>query len=252
MEHLAVFEEKVALSPMDLRNEINGFDVILIQKLRTKLEGKCSQHGYVVPNSLKLLSRSLGYAEKGRFTGDFLYYVKAEGKVYYPPEGLVVEGQVVRKNKMGLYVILHNAIRIMILRDLHIGNEEFNKADIGDTIQIEIKKSQFQVNDSFITCIGQFIAITKAVAHYEEDENSFTLSSESNTNSSESNASSSNTNSSESNASSSNTNSSDSNASSSNTNSSDSNASSSNTNSSDSNASSAEEENNSEEEEEEE
>ncbi len=249
MEHLAVFEEKVTISPIDLRNKIDGFDSILIQKLRTKLEGRCSQHGYVVPKSLKLLSRSLGQAEKGRFTGDFIFYVKAEGKVYYPPEGLVVEGEVIRKNKMGLYVILHNAIRIMILRDLHIGNEEFNKADIGDRIQIEIKKSQFQVNDEFITCIGQFIAITKtaAVPIIQEDEEENEEEDENNQNNSSS-ASTVNSNSS-SNASSSNSNSS-SNASSSNSNSS-SNASSSNSNEN-SEDSDAEEENNSEEEEEEE
>jgi DNA-directed RNA polymerase subunit E'/Rpb7 len=212
MEHLAVFEEKVILAPVDLRNKIDGFDSILIQKLRTKLEGRCSQHGYVVPKSLKLLSRSLGQAEKGRFTGDFIFYVKAEGKVYYPPEGLVVEGEVIRKNKMGLYVILHNAIRVMILRDLHIGNEEFNKADIGDVIQMEIKKSQFQVNDLFITCIGQFIATTKTAAvpitvqneeEEEEENNTSTVisnsNSSSNVNSSSNSNSSSNVNSSPSN-----------------------------------------------------
>jgi hypothetical protein len=58
---------------------------------------------------------------------------------------------------MGLYVIIENAIRIMIPRDLHIGNEEFDDISIGDRIRIEIKKSRFQVNDTHILSIGQFI-----------------------------------------------------------------------------------------------
>jgi DNA-directed RNA polymerase subunit E'/Rpb7 len=164
MEHLAVFEEKIMLSPMDLRTEIRSFDAILLDKLRKKIEGKCSQHGYVIPNSLTLLSRSLGYAEKGRFTGDFMYHVKVQGKVYHPPEGIQVEGEVVRKNKMGLYVIIEDAIRIMIPRDLHIGNDEFDSIQIGEMIRIEIKKCQFQIHDSHILCVGQFLGRAGAQA----------------------------------------------------------------------------------------
>ena len=76
MEQIAIFEEKVAISPGDLRPEITSFDDILLSKVKKLLEGKCSKHGYVIPDSLELLSRSMGSAEKGRFTSDFLYYLK--------------------------------------------------------------------------------------------------------------------------------------------------------------------------------
>jgi hypothetical protein len=99
----------------------------------------------------------MGAAEKGHFTSDFLYYMKVQGKVYNPPDGLEVEGEVVRKNKMGLYVIIEDAIRIMVPRDLHIGNEEFDAIELGDRIRIEIKKSRFQVNDTHILSIGQYL-----------------------------------------------------------------------------------------------
>ena len=159
MEQLAVFEERVILTPADLRPEITSFDDILLMKLKQKLEGRCSRHGFVVPDSIELLSRSLGYAEKGRFTSDFIYYMKARGKVYNPPDGLEVEGSVVRKNKMGLYVIVNDAIRIMIPRDLHIGSPEFDEIEMGDVIKIQLKKSRFQVNDTHILSIGQFISV---------------------------------------------------------------------------------------------
>lgn len=160
MEQLAIFEEKVILTPGDLRPEIESFDDILLGKLKGTLEGKCSKHGYVIPGSLELLSRSMGAAEKGHFTSDFLYYMKVQGKVYNPPDGLEVEGEVVRKNKMGLYVIIEDAIRIMVPRDLHIGNEEFDAIELGDRIRIEIKKSRFQVNDTHILSIGQYLGTT--------------------------------------------------------------------------------------------
>ena len=159
MEQIAIFEEKVAISPADLRPEITSFDDILLSKVKKLLEGKCSKHGYVIPDSLELLSRSMGSAEKGRFTSDFLYYLKVLGKVYNPPDGLQVEGEVIRKNKMGLYVIIKDAIRIMVPRDLHIGNEEFDSIEIGDKIIIEIKESRFQVNDTHILSIGEFVGM---------------------------------------------------------------------------------------------
>jgi len=157
MEQLAIFEEKIALNPNELRAEITSFDTLLMDKLKQQIEGKCSKHGYVIPGSLELLSRSLGYSEKGRFTSDFLYYLKAQGKVYNPPDGTVVEGEVSRKSKAGLYVIIEDAVHIMIVRDLHIGNEEFDSIAIGDRVKIEIKRSRFQVNDPHILSIGQFL-----------------------------------------------------------------------------------------------
>jgi DNA-directed RNA polymerase subunit E'/Rpb7 len=163
MEQIAVFEDKVMLTPADLSREITSFDDILLQKLKSSLEGKCSKHGYVLPDTLELLSRSMGSAEKGRFTSDFLYYIKAQGKVLNPPDGFQIEGEVARKNKMGLYVIINNAIRIMIPRDLHIGNENFDAIQIGDVVRVEIKKSRFQVNDTHILSIGQYLQTVHTV-----------------------------------------------------------------------------------------
>jgi hypothetical protein len=163
MEQVAIFEEKVTLTPADLSREITSFDEILLDRLKSTIEGKCSRHGFVIPQSLELLSRSMGSAEKGRFTSDFLYHLKAQGKVYNPPDGFQVDGDVIRKNKMGLYLIINNAIRIMVPRDLHIGNEEFDSIQIGDVIRVEIKKSRFQVNDTHILSIGQYITTVNSI-----------------------------------------------------------------------------------------
>ena len=170
MEQIAVFEEKVTLTPEDLSREITSFDEILLNRLKNSIEGKCSRHGFVIPGSLELLSRSMGAAEKGRFTADFLYHLKAQGKVYNPPDGFQAEGDVIRKNKMGLYLIINNAIRIMVPRDLHIGNEEFDSIQIGDVIRVEIKKSRFQVNDTHILSIGQYISTVNSIPRVEGDE----------------------------------------------------------------------------------
>ena len=162
MEQDAIFEEKVSLSPKDMNREILSFDDILLQKMRKQIEGKCTKHGFLIPNSLKMLSRSYGYMEKGTFTADSMYYIKAQGRVYNPPNGTVVEGVVMRKSKAGLYIIIEQAVHVMVVRDLHIGNKEFDAVELGDTIRVEIKKSRFQINDPHILSIGQFLTLVSS------------------------------------------------------------------------------------------
>ena len=156
MEVQSNFETKVALTAKDLSKDIESIDKLLEEKIKTQYEGKCSRNGFVVPNSVKLLSRSAGLIEKGRFTGDILFYAEAESTVLQPPDGYVLEGEVIRKNKMGMYVNYRDAIRVIVPRDLHIGDEEFDEVQVGEIVQVEIKKSRYQVNDTSILSVGVY------------------------------------------------------------------------------------------------
>jgi DNA-directed RNA polymerase subunit E'/Rpb7 len=156
MEIQSFFETKVALTAKDLGQDIKNLDLLLESKIRTQFEGRCSRNGYVIPNSVKLLSRSIGMIEKGRFTGDIIFYTEAESRVLQPPDGVIVEGEVTRKNKMGIYVNYKDAIRIMIPRDLHIGDDDFEAIQVGETVEVEIKKSRYQVNDTNILSVGVY------------------------------------------------------------------------------------------------
>jgi hypothetical protein len=55
---------------------------------------------------------------------------------------------------MGIYAEYENAIRIMVPRDLHLGDEEFDQLKVGERIRIEIQKSRFQLKDPFIVSVG--------------------------------------------------------------------------------------------------
>jgi len=154
METEAFFQEKVYLTPKDLRNDIESVDDILILKLKERLEQRCSPHGYVMPGTLEILTRSTGMVDSGRFSGDWAFLVKAKGHVLNPPEGTMVEVEVLKSNKMGVYAVYENAIRLMVPRDLHLGDEEFDALKVGDRIKVEIQKSRFQLRDPFIVSVG--------------------------------------------------------------------------------------------------
>ncbi len=158
MESTAFFEKKINLTPGEF-NEVKkeSIDNLLERKAKELVENKCSEQGFVLPGTVKLLSRSMGYFEAARFTGDAIYYVKLQGKVIYPADGVRVVGEVIRKNKMGLYVDYRKAIRIQVPRDLHIGSEEYEEVEVGDKIEIELKRSKFQINDQYILASAIFI-----------------------------------------------------------------------------------------------
>jgi len=178
MEYVAVFEEQLSLTSIDLKREIKSIDEVLEGKLKQRLEGRCSKHGFVIPDTVKILSRSMGSLERGRFTGDLLFHVQAEGTVLNPPDGHILEGDIIRKNKMGLYVNYRDAIRVIVPRDVNIGNDEFESVEIGEIVRVEIKKSRFQVNDEYILSVGLFKGRTtkknskglRAQIAVEEDE----------------------------------------------------------------------------------
>jgi len=156
MEHSCLFEERVSLTPRESAQIKTNINDKILEKVKEKLEGKCSRNGYVIPGTLELLSRSMGQIEKGTFTGDWVFIVQAQGTVIYPPDGTVMEAKVSHKNKAGLYLIYKDAVRIFIPRDLYIGDEEYESVVLNDTIKVEIKKSRFQVNDKDILSVGLF------------------------------------------------------------------------------------------------
>jgi len=163
MESTAFFEKKLSLTPSDF-NKVKSLsvDVILLQKAKDSMEKKCSEQGFVLPGTIEMLSRSMGYFEAARFTGDAIYYVKLQGTVIYPVDGVRVKGEVIRKNKMGLYVDYKQAIRIQVPRDLHIGMIEYENVKIGDIVEVELKRSKFAINDSYILASGIFHAAVES------------------------------------------------------------------------------------------
>ena len=156
MESDALFQEKVYLTPKDLSGEITSIDAILLEKVKERLEQRCSPHGYVLSGSLELLTRSAGMVDSGRFSGDWAFLVKAKGRVLHPPEGSVVDVEILKSNKMGIYAVYENAIRLMVPRDLHIGDVEFEELKVGERIRVEIQKSRFQLRDPFIVSVGLY------------------------------------------------------------------------------------------------
>jgi hypothetical protein len=97
----------------------------------------------------------MGQLENGRFTGNIVFHIQARGNVYNPASGTIVQGTVSMKNHNGVLFVYKDAIKVMVVRDLHLGNTTFESIQVGDTISARIIKSRFQVNDEFILSVAE-------------------------------------------------------------------------------------------------
>ena len=159
MYHTIYSDERIALTPEELndvhsREDINGK---LLQKLVDLHSSKCNANGYVKPNSIELVARSAGAAENGRFTGNYVYDCKMKYDVLYPKGGMVMNVQVIKVTKMGLYAVFEEAIRFLIPRDIHIGNKRFDSIREGEVIKVRLERSEIKANGEYITSIGKIV-----------------------------------------------------------------------------------------------
>jgi DNA-directed RNA polymerase subunit E'/Rpb7 len=151
---------RVPLTPAEINivSSPESIQSMLETKLREMHEGKCNANGFVKPGSVKLLARSMGAAENGRFTSNLLFDCKLSCEVLYPTAGSVIRANIIKVNRMGAYAIFEDAIRILLPRDLHIGSEAFDVIKEGDTVEVSIDRSRFQTNDSFIMAVGRLVS----------------------------------------------------------------------------------------------
>jgi hypothetical protein len=173
MFHTIYLDERVALTSTEV-NQIHKPDDIhdlLVTKLKERHESKCNANGYVRPDSVELMARSMGMAENGRYTGNLLYDCKMKCEVLYPKGGLVMDVLVVKVTKMGVYAVFEEAIRVLVPRDIHLGNVEFDNIHEGDMITIKLERSEMKTNAPFIMAVGTLVSKeTEADAIVEAQE----------------------------------------------------------------------------------
>lgn len=169
-------DQRVSLTPSDLREAAEDIDAFLLAKIRKDLEGQCCTHGYVLSGSTQILARSMGQAEHGRFTGDFIFNCKVKIACLLPAADQIVEGRILKMNKLGGYALLvddgklHEAMRILLPRDLHIGNTEYDGIEVGQGVRIRLLRSRFQAKDAFIQAVGTFEGLVHQVVQEPEEK----------------------------------------------------------------------------------
>jgi DNA-directed RNA polymerase subunit E'/Rpb7 len=154
-----ILDEFIYLKAGDLNNKID--DIILL-KLKKKVEGKCIKIGYVMPDSIKIIMRSLGIINNSNFDGITTYKVKYTADICNPVIGSIIECAVGNIDKSQIICYIDNPdkspLEIYLFKHHHLGNTEFAQLQKGDVINVKIGGNKWEYRDKQIISIAQFIS----------------------------------------------------------------------------------------------
>lgn len=125
-----------------------------LSQIKADVEGRCGTEGFVQPKSSVILDYSLGSI-------DFLksgvrYRVRFQADVCFPHRGQIIKVPVVFKSKIGIHAE-SSPLRVLLPRDLHIGNTEFESIEEKDEVEFEVLGAEFKQGDENIFVLGKLI-----------------------------------------------------------------------------------------------
>jgi len=135
-----------------------NIDASILYNLKTNFEGNCSSEGYVQPQSITIVERSMGRANYVK--GGVDYSIRFQADICLPHKGQIFRATVSLKSKIGIHAETP-PIKILIPRDMHIGNADFDNVNIGEDIEFEVIGCQFKQRDREIIVLGMLRSALK-------------------------------------------------------------------------------------------
>jgi len=127
----------------------------ILSQLKALFEGKCSSEGFIHRNSITIVSYSLG--RTNYIKGGVDYDVIFQADVCFPHPGQRFKAPIKLRSKVGIHADLEPT-KILIPRDLHLGNTDFEEAKVGEDIEFEVIGAQFKQQDTDIIIVGKLIS----------------------------------------------------------------------------------------------
>lgn len=129
-----------------------NIEASLLAQLRHKFEGVCVAEGYILNRSIAIVEHSLG--RTNFIKGGLDYTVKFQADVCMPHPGQTFRVPVTLKSKIGIHAEL-TPLKVLLPRDLHIGNTDFEVVKEKEEIEFEVVGARFQQGDDSIVVLGQ-------------------------------------------------------------------------------------------------
>jgi len=130
----------------------------LLAQLKMNYEGKCIPEGFIEQNSITILNYSVGRANY--IKGGVDYSGEFQADICMPHAGQKFRAPVKLRSKIGIHAETP-PIKVLIPRDLHLGNEDFENIKVDDDIEFEVVGSQFKQEDDTIIVVGKLLTKVK-------------------------------------------------------------------------------------------
>lgn len=133
----------------------------ILMYLKSHVEGRCGIEGYVQPKTSVIINYSLGALNSMKL--GVAYRVKFQADICFPHKGQILKAPVTLRSKIGVHAE-SSPLRILLPRDLHIGNTEFEQIVEKDEVEFEVLGAEFKQNDEHMFVLAKLIKRIPAAA----------------------------------------------------------------------------------------
>lgn len=126
----------------------------ILMYLKTHVEGRCGIEGYVQPKTSVIVNYSLGALNSMKL--GVSYRVKFQADICFPHKGQILKAPVMLRSKIGVHAE-SSPLRVLLPRDLHIGNTEFEQIVEKDEVEFEVLGAEFKQNDEHMFVLARLI-----------------------------------------------------------------------------------------------
>ena len=162
--------DKIVIKPDQyVSKDINQ---LILKKLKQKVEGICTYHGYIKPGSCSIVSKSEGKILDMTFNGNINYNVVFKAQLCNPDIDSVIKCKVVNTNNFGILAISYveiDSVEIPIIEAIVVKKENDKVVNIGDTIAVKIRGKKFDLHDKKITVHGVIVDQNDIMVNNKDD-----------------------------------------------------------------------------------
>jgi DNA-directed RNA polymerase subunit E'/Rpb7 len=140
---------------------------IILEKLKEKVEGKCTKHGYIKVDSVEIYKITPGRVELAGLNGFTQYLVYFYAEVCNPLVGSLIKCNVVNSNKFGILAEAGfysnsrfvNVLEIIIAKNSVniVSDVDLEKINIGDEIIVEVLGKKFELEKNTLSIVGRVV-----------------------------------------------------------------------------------------------
>lgn len=171
-----LLHERIKLEP---KYVTVSFKDEVLNRLRQKVEGICTKHGYIRKNSVELHKVAPGTVEIASLNGSVVYDVYFHAEVCNPLVGSIVKSaKVVNMNRFGILaearipedryatsvlgiIIAKNSVNI-------VSDVDLETIKVGDEVNVEIVGKKYNLGDKKISVIGRVVKEEAAAPRYAQ------------------------------------------------------------------------------------
>ena len=151
----ALISKRISLTMAQIGSNL---DEMVASAAVHRFEGKCIAEGFVKPGSVQVQSRSAGRVEGLHVHFDIAFACL----LCLPVEDMVVEC-IARTitDSAGIRAEIAETPTPMVIylaRDHHLADEQFSSVAIGDKLHVRVLGQRFELNDKYISIIGQLVS----------------------------------------------------------------------------------------------